>query len=198
MYEIACIGDSITEGSAIDKGYRWTTLVANTLNLKVHNCGIGGDTSQGMLSRFYPEVLSYKPYYVIIMGGTNDLWWDLDIRTILSNLFAIVCQARYHDITPIIGIPLPIDVRTAQKQEYAPPLNGYKKFNEKLQELVNILTDMAASYEVPIVHGHRVFCSKDGEACQDLYLADGLHPNRNGHRKLAFQVIELMRQEFQL
>jgi acyl-CoA thioesterase I len=198
MHEIACIGDSITEGADIDKGFRWTTLVGNALKLGVHNCGIGGDTTQGMLSRFYPEVLSIKPYYVIIMGGTNDLWWDLDIRTILSNLFSIVCQARYHDITPIIGIPLPIDLCAAQKQDYAPPLKGYKQFNEKLKYLVNILADMAASNEVPIVHGHRVFCSEGGEIFQDLYLPDGLHPNRHGHRKLALQVIEMMRQEFHL
>ena len=116
MIKMVCLGDSITEGEDIEKGFRWTSLAANALGLEILNCGIGGDTTQGMLARFYPEVVSRKPAFVLILGGTNDLWWGAEINTILGNIFSIVCQARHHDITPIIGLPLPIHLPFVQQQ----------------------------------------------------------------------------------
>jgi len=74
MKTMVCLGDSLTEGTEVPTGHAWPALVANALNLDVINCGIGGDTTQGMLSRFYPEVVVTKPAFVFIMGGTNDLW----------------------------------------------------------------------------------------------------------------------------
>lgn len=34
-------------------------------------------------------------------GGTNDLWWDLDIKMILAGIFTTTCQAEHHDIVPL-------------------------------------------------------------------------------------------------
>ena len=197
MHIIACLGDSLTEGADVDKGFRWTSLVANSLGRVVHNCGIGGDTTQGMLARFYPEVLGLKPDYVIITGGTNDLWWDAGISAILGNVFSIVCQARYHDITPIIGLPLPVDLVAARQQDFAAPLSGYDRFEEKLHLLIEKLTEAAGNSEVPVIDFYSDFCSENGQADRLLYLEDGLHPNRAGHAKMSNQVIETMHGEFQ-
>ena len=91
MKTIVCHGDSLTEGSDLEKSYSWPDLVANKLSLNVINSGIGGDTSGGLLSRFYQDVVRHQPDMVVILGGTNDLWWDVDINSILAKMEAIRC-----------------------------------------------------------------------------------------------------------
>jgi len=108
MKTIVCHGDSLTEGSDLSPHYAWPRLVENQVNVKVVNSGIGGDTSGGLLARFYPDVVRHKPDMVLIMGGTNDLWWDLDVNLIQANIFAMTCQAEYHNIVPVVGLPLPL------------------------------------------------------------------------------------------
>ena len=44
MKKIVCHGDSLTEAADLEKGYVWTALVENRLNLEIINSGIGGDT----------------------------------------------------------------------------------------------------------------------------------------------------------
>ena len=196
MGTIACIGDSLTEGADVDKGFRWTSLVANALGQQVYNCGIGGDTTQGMLARFYPQVLGLKPDYVIITGGTNDLWWDAQIPVILSNLFSIVCQARYNDITPVIGLPLPVDLAAAEQQAFAAPLAGYERFNENLSLLIKNLKKAADNSEVALIDFYSAFLTANGQVDGALYVDDGLHPNNQGHAKMARRVVDMMQNAF--
>ena len=80
--KIICHGDSLTEGVDVEKAYSWTSLVEHNLRVSVVNHGIGGDTTAGMLSRFPYEVAQQQPAIVILMGGTNDLWWDLELNLI--------------------------------------------------------------------------------------------------------------------
>ena len=78
---------------------------------------LGGDTSGGLLARFYPDVVRHTPDMVLIMGGTNDLWWDLDINLIQANIFAMTCQAEYHNIVPVVGLPLPLHMQNVRQQK---------------------------------------------------------------------------------
>lgn len=196
MKSIACMGDSLTEGADLVIGHIWPSLVGNALTLDVSNFGIGGDTTGGMLSRFYPEVIQSKPDYVLIMGGTNDLWWDLEVKTIMGNIFSMSCQARYHSITPIIGLPLPIDVESAQKEDFSPPTEGYEQLVDKLTDLVAKLKTAATDSEIPVVDLHQPFLSHDQKANSTLFLSDGLHPNQRGHQLIADSVIGSLRDIF--
>ena len=94
MKRIVCHGDSLTEASDLDKNSTWPILVANRLNLNVIKSGIGGDTSGGLLGRFYHDVVRHQPDLVVILAGTNDLWWDLEVNLIQANIFAMACQAH--------------------------------------------------------------------------------------------------------
>jgi len=190
------MGDSLTEGADIARGHTWPVLVGNALSLDVSNFGIGGDTTQGMLSRFYPEVIELKPDYVIIMGGTNDLWWDWEVKTILGNIFSMCCQARYHNITPLIGLPMPVAVHTAQQAGFSPPCGGYDRLVEKLTDLIAKLTTHASDSEIPVVDLHQPFLSSDRTADSAFFLDDGLHPNHSGHQLLADSIIISLREIF--
>lgn len=190
------MGDSITEGADLAKGHTWPSLIGNACALDVTNFGIGGDTTQGMLSRFYPEVIQLKPDYVFIIGGTNDLWWDWEVKTILGNIFSMCFQARYHDITPIIGLPIPVDVESAQKADFSEPFQGYETMIEMLKELVEKLTAYAADSEIPVVDLHRPFLGDDQKAKSSMFLDDGLHPNQKGHQLIADSITVSLREIF--
>ncbi len=185
MKTLICMGDSLTEGADIPVGHTWPALVANALNIEVINCGIGGDTTAGMLARFYPEVVAGKPAFALIMGGTNDLWWGLTINTILANLFSMVVQARHHGITPAICLPLPVNTRLARQNDFSPPWRGYDRFTEEMDRLIEKIAIHAAESEAALIDLHRPFVSADGNVRFDLFLPDGLHPNRDGHRNIA-------------
>ena len=70
--KIVCIGDSLTSGFGVFKDKRWTELMIKNHKLNIINKGINGDTTTGMLCRFFDDVLSLKPSLAIIMGGCND------------------------------------------------------------------------------------------------------------------------------
>ena len=195
MKPMICIGDSLTEGTDTPAGHTWPALVSNALNLDVINCGIGGDTTQGMLSRFYPEVIGQKPEFVFIMGGTNDLWWGCEVNTTLANLFSMVVQARHHGIAPAIGLPLPVNVAAAEVGNFSPPQGGYGRFTEKLEALVKELDCHATESEVASIDLHRPFLEGNRQVRADLFLPDGLHPNKAGHFAIAKEIASIFRQE---
>ncbi len=68
-----CHGDSLTEASELDRLSIGSSLVENRLKIKVINSSLGGDTTGGLLSRFYPGGVQHRPDFVLIMGGTNGL-----------------------------------------------------------------------------------------------------------------------------
>lgn len=193
MKTLVCLGDSLTEGAEVEPALRWPSRVADALALNVVNCGIGGDTTQGMLSRFYPEVVARKADAVLIMGGTNDLWWGADLRAILGNLFSIVSQARYHRVFPLLGRPLPVHQPAVRKPGIPLPLGGWDRFVARFSELVDMLPTAAGENDVPVVDFYAGFLQSGGDTEKSLFLEDGLHPNRHGHHRMAATVVELLR-----
>lgn len=196
MKTLICIGDSLTEGPDMPAGQTWPELVGNALDVDVVNCGIGGDTTAGMLARFHPAVTVPKPTFVLIMGGTNDLWWGLEINVILANLFSMVVQARHHGIAPVLALPLPVNIDLAGSSDFSPPLGGYDCFNDRLQELIRRIPRHATESEAALVDLYRPFVSQDGKINSSLYQPDGLHPNKKGHQTIAADVAQAFYQNF--
>jgi lysophospholipase L1-like esterase len=198
MKTLICIGDSLTQGADIPVGHAWPALTANALNLKAVNAGIGGDTTQGMLARFYPEVVAARPDFVFIMGGTNDLWWGWEVNTVLGNLFSLVVQARHHGIAPIVGLPLPVNVTAAKAADLSPPLDGYDRLSQKLEALVEALIFHATESEVVVVDLYRPFLDETDKVRSELFLPDGLHPDTAGHQIIATTLVNALQQHFHL
>jgi len=196
MKKIVCHGDSLTEASDLDKNYTWPILVENGLNLPIINSGIGGDTSGGLLGRFYHDVVRHQPDLVVILGGTNDLWWDLEINLIQANIFAMTSQAQFHNITPIVGLPLPFLMENIQRQEMMAPIAGWPKCVHKLSDLVTALTASARDSDIACLDFYHPFLGKNGETLGKYYLEDGLHPNKQGHLLMAEKAVELLRKQF--
>jgi acyl-CoA thioesterase-1 len=196
MRTIVCHGDSLTEGSDLEKSYTWPNLVENNINVTIINSGIGGDTSGGLLGRFYPDVVRYQPEMVVILGGTNDLWWDLDIKLILANIFAMACQAQHRNIVPIVGLPLPLYMENIQQQNMMAPIAGWDKCLNKLSELVDALAVAAKDSDIACLDFYHPFLDVNGNVQGKYFLEDGLHPNKLGHLLMAGKMVELLRNLF--
>ena len=196
MKTIVCHGDSLTEASDLDKNYTWPALVENRLNVKIINSGIGGDTSGGLLSRFYHDAVRHEPEMVVILGGTNDLWWDLDVNLIQANVFAMACQARFHNITPIVGLPLPLLMANIQRQAMMSPIAGWPKCVQKLADLATALAASAQESDISCLDFYHAFLGKNGEPLVEYYLEDGLHPNKQGHLLMAEKAVDLLCNQF--
>ena len=192
MKTLVCHGDSLTAACELDQRSIWPSLVENRLKISVINSGIGGDTSGGLLSRFYPAVVQHRPDVVLIMGGTNDLWWGLELNVILANIFSMTCQAEHHDIFPLVGLPLPMVVEKACAQNFAPPKGGYDRCSEKLAALADELARSAKQNDIACLDFYHPFCDKSGNAIGKYFLDDGLHPNTEGHRLIATKTVEML------
>jgi lysophospholipase L1-like esterase len=196
MKKMVCHGDSLTEAADLAKNDTWPILVEDKLNLKTINSGIGGDTSGGLLGRFYADVVRHQPDLVVILGGTNDLWWDLEVNQIQANIFAMACQARFHNITPIVGLPIPLLMKNIQHQEMMAPIAGWQKCVQKLSDLVAALKISAGQSDIVCLDFYHPFLDKNGNPLEKYYLADGLHPNQQGHRLMAEIAVDLLSNPF--
>jgi lysophospholipase L1-like esterase len=194
--KIICHGDSLTQGSDLVKPCAWTALLGNRLNTPVVNTGISGDTTAGMLARFAVDVVPQKPGIVILMGGTNDLWYDLDVNLILANLSAMVNQAVFYDIAPIIGLPLPICVEQVSRMDWTPPAKGYAYLSGRIRELVDRLAAEAAAWEVPVLNFYHLFLDDQAMEKTAWFLADGVHPGKPGHQAMAGHGAQVLAETF--
>ncbi len=193
MLQIICHGDSLTEGADVDALLRWPSLLQAALDVKVINTGIGGDSTAGMLSRFPTDVVKHKPRAVILLGGTNDFWWDLSLKTSISNLYTMAYQAQYYGIVPLFGLALPFDVTQAQKQDENAPGAGYEKLFEKIQQLNTRLKALAQVDQITVINFHDLFLTDGRNVRTDCYLEDGVHPNVNGHQLMADLAVSIIK-----
>jgi acyl-CoA thioesterase I len=198
MKTIVCHGDSLTEGADLEKSYIWPQLVENKIKVTVLNRGIGGDTSGGLLARFQLDVVQNQPDLVVILGGTNDLWWDLDINLILANIFAMACQAQHRDIVPVVGLPLPLFMENIRNQNMMAPIAGWDRCINKLSELVDALAAAARESEIACLDFYHPFLDTNQKVRGDYFLEDGLHPNKEGHLLMAEKAADLLKSIFYL
>jgi len=173
---IVCIGDSLTEGYQIPAGGCWPNLLNHESAYEVINSGFCGDTTGGMLARFHEMVILYKPNYVIIMGGTNDIWYNIPDNQIIGNILAMTRYAKHHHIQSIIGIPTPF-------------------YFEESVEKDRLFMDLFGMFHRLDKYRYNLkqFALNDGQPMIDfsvnmhleLFLSDGLHPNERGHQVMA-------------
>jgi lysophospholipase L1-like esterase len=193
MLRIICHGDSLTEGADVDAHLRWPSLLQTALDIEVINTGIGGDSTAGMLSRFPTDVVQQKPRAVILLGGTNDFWWDLSLKTSISNLYTMAYQAQYYGIVPLFGLALPFDVQQAKNQYENQPEAGYEKLFEKIEQLNSRIKALAQADDIMVINFYDLFLTQARNVRTDCYLEDGVHPNENGHQRMAQLAVSILR-----
>jgi len=71
------------------------------LDIEFLNRGVVGELTENMLSRFRRDVTEIRPDAVIILGGSNDLGWGLEPKSIVENLAIMYDAALQNKIQPV-------------------------------------------------------------------------------------------------
>ena len=178
--KIVCIGDSLTYGYGVRRSKVWTKIAEEKLKIEIINEGINGDTSSGMLSRFYNSVYIHKPDAVHIMGGINDLIVGADIGIVKTNLMSIVHQASAKCIKPVIGIPTKIDEDNV-REDWA-EFSDFHEVAKEFDKYYMWLKEFCKTFNVQYIDYYTEFDKLNN--MDDVYL-DGIHLNERGNEIMA-------------
>ena len=161
-------GDSITAGSGVGQAAAFPAVVQDRINsegldYRCVNAGVAGITTGGALLRL-PEFLREPPAVVVVELGANDVFRRVPSEVWMTNLVEIVerFQAAGSGVL-IAGTLFPrLELRSGGTAEA-------------------VYRDAARLSSAPLLVD--LVAGVAGDPA--LNVADGVHPNREGHRRLA-------------
>jgi acyl-CoA thioesterase-1 len=174
---IVAFGDSLTAGFGVGPGLSYPDFLQKELDAagysyRVVNEGISGDTTSGGVARV-SLVLSQKPSIVILALGANDGLRGIPVartRENLDQMMAEITQAGARIL--LAGITLP--------RNYGPDYIG---------QFDRIYPELAGKHKTPLLP----FLLEGVALNPKLMLPDALHPNANGNRAVAANVMKAVR-----
>lgn len=184
--KIVCLGDSFTKGFKVRVSESWPALLEREEGLEIVNKGINGDTTAGMLARFYLDVIAEKPEKVFIIGGGNDFIMNVPQSVVSANFFAMVHQAVHHNIMPYIGLPSRIHEDLTKK--YWPFVEDPAALNVRLKIHRQWIHHFASHFNIPVLDLYEL----PAEIGEGFYL-DGLHPSKEGNELICKYILQKLR-----
>ncbi len=159
---IVCLGDSITAGAGASAGHGYVDVLAERLGRPVVNAGVSGNTAAEGLARL-PQVIEQSPWLVIVELGGNDILRQVPMERTEEDLSQIVrglLEARALPVLVAVG----------------GPFSGRR---------ADMYDRVGKRFRVPVVR----------DALRQIPLdpalkADEVHPNDQGHARLAAAVAE--------
>ncbi len=173
---VVFLGDSLTAGYGLEEEQAYPAVVASLLDaeglaVRVVNAGVSGDTTAGGLSRL-DWLLRQEPDVLVVSLGANDGLRGLELEHSQENLRRIVERAREAGARVLLtGMLMP--------PNYGPYATDYNAVCPRLAEELG----------VPLVP----FLLAGVADRPELNLADGMHPNALGQRRLAETVLPHLR-----
>ena len=168
---ILFVGTSLTAGYGVGADNAYPAVIQQKIDsaglpYRVVNAGISGETSAGGLRRI--EWSLQQPADVLVLElGANDALRGLDPGQMRDNLDAILARARaLHPGIAIVIVGME-----------APPNLG----DDYTRRFRSVFRDLARKYDAALVP----FLLEGVAAVPELNIADGMHPNEEGHRVLA-------------
>lgn len=202
VVRVVAFGDSITEGSrfGIHANQNFASLAEDALrseglDVGIRNASIGGQTTVDALKRYDADVVRAKPKAVTIMFGSNDSFIDsgrtesrVSLDAYRHNLETMIERAKAAGIRPVLMTPPRWGLR---------PINGLgENPNPRLEAYVEVCREIAAQRSVPLVDHFADWKAAEEHGQQlRLWLLDGLHPNAEGHQRMAALLLPLLRRE---
>ena len=196
---VVALGDSVTKGVRRDGSVladqTFVALLERELrktyaDARVINSGIGGNTSSQMLARLDQDVLSHHPQVTLVMTGLNDAEYIdpgpvlRDEPRVALNVFAdtlrqIIRRVRDAGGQVLLLTPNPM----TGKYPYAS--QGYYKehdINSALESYAASIRSVALETHTDLVDVYAAWIHMPD---YERFLPDGVHPNREGHRRIA-------------
>lgn len=197
---VICFGDSLTVGfqsptrqnpvgQATPYGYFLQQELGGPAEVRIS--GICGELTGDMVTRFGRDVLSYGPGFVPILGGTNDLGWNITPSEIMRNL-----AGMYEESLKAGGTPIPITIPSIRVEAGECSQGGQDWITghlERRHQLNGLIQDYARSKGLASVDLFRATVDPDSGLLAEVYSNDGLHLTTSGYRLLAEQVAHILR-----
>jgi acyl-CoA thioesterase-1 len=171
---ILFLGDSLTEGYQLAKEDAFPAIIEESLkkkypDLRVINGGVSGATTASGLKRlsWYSKI---KPDILVLALGANDGLRGLNLKESEKNLSLVIEKAKDEKMKILlVGMKMPTN--------YGEP---YRTQFEKLFPVI------AKKYSIPLVP----FLLEGVGGKPKLNIADGIHPNPEGHKMMAKTVLK--------
>ncbi len=180
---IVAIGDSLTFGWMVDKGYVHflDDMIAGTYPgscVDFINRGIPGDTAEGGLRRVYSDVVDERPQLVIIQFGLNDACSGYTPAEYRSNIDSMIKIIKSYTAADIILLS-----------------SSAVLYEDERDAVERLYDQLEASGDVngcTVVRAHEYWYDaiKQGEQHEALVQADGVHPTERGYRLMAEAVMQ--------
>ena len=193
MGNIICIGDSLTYGYGVRRAQCWTSVASELSGWTLHNYGICGDTTGGMLVRMR-EFLHDAPAErdgrcVLLMGGCNDIFFSGSSVGAKENMAAMVHQLFAAGEMPLVALG-PGIAKGAYPSAWA-ALVDFPEAAGVIEEYYDWLEHFCTAFGVRMIDFRRDCHDAAGAPRTELYL-DGLHLNAEGHRVMAERVARVI------
>ena len=156
----AAMGDSITT-------YGWPAILAGQLGATVYNSSQGGAPSSTGASSVNGVLSRYKPGYLLILYGANDVIREYGRSSTMGNLRRMIQAAKANQTIPVIGTLTPMR-------------DGHKLWAGSARALNEMIRQMAGEEGVAVADLERAFGDR-----ADLLQPDGLHPTAAGSEVIA-------------
>ena len=189
--QIIMLGDSITEGEDPDGYLNLTRMMLEQLypdkSIYVANAGKGGNTCIEMLERLERDVLRFKPEWVTISVGVNDVSKTpagLAAQPGETGVPIVIFRAKVEEIIHRLkdnGSQVALFTTTVVKEDLSSTENG------KLVFYNNALRDLARENQCVLVDMDRAFrrvllpVQKPGMAASGVLTGDGVHMLASGN-----------------
>lgn len=178
--KLIIVGDSLTEGYGVAKSAAYPALLEAKLNegakekWEVINSGVSGSTTASAASRIR-WVLKAKPDVILLALGAND------------GLRGINTGGSEKNLTEAIGLAVKANVKVILASMKMPPNYG-AKFTADFEA---VFANVAKVQKVPLMP----FLLDGVAGNPKLNLADGIHPNEEGHKVVAENVFKFLRNQ---
>ena len=172
--KVLLLGDSITAGYGVEKAQSYPSLIEKKLaaaevgEIEIVNASISGSTSASALSRlkWYERI---EPDVLFLALGANDGLRGLSTEQLHANLSQTIRYALESGMRVILaGMRMPPNYGREYTKSFK---NVYKSLNRE--------------YSIVFMP----FLLKDVGGRAELNLPDGIHPNAEGHRRIAENVL---------
>jgi lysophospholipase L1-like esterase len=148
----------------------------SNLAVQVVNKGVDGDLTSGMFERFSSDVADQRADYVIVLGGTNDIGWGLDLMTILHNLTSIYDAAGSDDIGAIACS--------------VPSLLGFDELIPPRLDLNRAIRKEAEKRKISFLDLFTATANARNNRLLEDYSSDGLHLNSKGYERIGKYIFD--------
>lgn len=181
--KMVCIGDSLTAGHGVSNHECFVSILREKFQINVLNKGVNGDTTAGILSRSYRDVIQNNPSHVLIMVGCNDFMSGRSLKLVTDNLEEIIKETVSAKIITIIGIE-PLVSKDLAKERWDSSLN-YDKIIKQESEYRNWIINFCNENNLFYVDFYACFQEKLKTNNNENLFIDGIHPTALGHKLMA-------------